>query len=234
MKNDLFAAALAVVASSGAATAATVDFSSLAGASQLTSFDFGDGLTGTARAEGNRANNPNAAVVFDTSILESEDPDIQSPFALAGSTDRTQERRFGNAIIVQENQAVNGVFLPDDDGTGGFIEFAFDNAVTLDRVFLLDTVVGASVTLFDQGVLVGSLSTVLDADTGNNPNNNLYTFLDFDGAQGDRFVVDFNGKSGAIGEFEATLAAVPLPASLPLLLAGFGALGLMRRRTQHS
>ncbi len=231
MRKILSATALAVMLS-GAANASTVNFDGLTVGSVLTEFDFGAGLTGTASADGASAGSPDVAVVFQTTAANTADPDLQSPFSLAGALDDALDRSFGNAIIAQENAANGGVYTPDDDGTGGLIQFAFDSLINLGRVFLLDARVGSTVTLYDGATSVGALTTTIDADSNNNTDNNLYTFLDFDGLAGDRFVVDFNGRSGAIGEFEASIAAVPVPASLPLLLAGFAAFGFVSRRNK--
>lgn len=226
----MFGIAAVVASMSATAEAMVLTFDDLAPGTQVTDFNFGPGLTGEISAVGVNSNSPNAAVVFNTDVLtpnSSEDPDLESPFSLAGSSDVPQDRSFGNALIVQENPAVNGVFLPDDDGRGGSIAFAFDSLISLDSVFLLDTVVGASVTLLKGGDTVSVLSTIFNADTNNATRPNLYTFVDFEGAIGDEFIVNFNGKSGAIGEIQ--VSAVPLPATLPLLLGAIGAFGLFRR-----
>lgn len=228
----LMTAAVAATLMGGAAWAAPVTFNDLTVGTALSTFDFGGGLTGTASADGASANSPDVPVVFATEASNTADPDLQSPFTLAGSPGTS--RSFGNAIIAQENPGNNGVFDPDDDGNGGTVEFKFDNLISLGQIFLLDAKLGASVTLFLGNDVVSQLLTTVSADTGNNPNNNLYTFLDFNDVSGDRFVVDFNGKSGAIGEFHAEVAPIPVPASLPLLLAGFGALGYVARRKKAS
>jgi hypothetical protein len=137
--------------------------------------------------------------------------------------DPTDVRPFGNALIVQENGGT------PDDAVGGAITFEFLTDVIVSSVFLLDTEAGSFVELFLDGVSVLKLDVTAanDSDTGNNPLNNKFTELDFGGLRGDALFVDF-AASGAVGELE--VAAVPLPAALPLALLGLGALGLVRRR----
>lgn len=228
----LMTAAVAAIVIGGGAQATTVDFSDLAANTALGIFDFGDGITGIVTADGTRAISPDVAVVFDTDATDTADADLESPFTLAG--DDTVTRSFGNAIIIQENPAdADGNFIADDVGGGGTIEFAFNNIISLFEVSLLDARLGSTVTLFN-GADEFALTTTVSADTTDAEVPNLFTVLDFGGALGNRFVVDFNGGSGAVGEFTATLAPapapVPLPASALLLIAGLGGLGAMKRR----
>ena len=221
-----FALAAATSTFAMTASAGVVDFSTLAPGTALTTFDFLNGVEGTASADGNNPNSPDVAVVFDTNNDGTSDQDLLSPFTLAG--DSSVKRSFGNAIIIQENPGNDGVFDPDDDGRGGTLTFEFIETLAFGAFSLLDALKGTSVSLYDDGTLVSTLVTAIDADTGNDPDNNLFTILDFNGLQGDKFVVDFNGRSGALGEFE--VSAVPLPASALLLLAGVGGLGIAGRR----
>ncbi len=226
--------AAATTAFAMTANAGTVDFSGLPVGTALTTFDFLDantgetfGVTGSASAMGNNANSPDAAVIFNTMSDATTDLDLVSPFesAIGGG-----ERGFGNAIIVQENAGQDGVFDPDDDGAGGTLTFAFDALMSFGDFYLLDAVRGASVTVYEAGNVVGSLATEISADTSNMAGPNLYAVLGFDGLVGDMFKVDFNGSSGALGEFEVNVEAVPLPATGLMLLAAVGGIGAMRRR----
>ena len=237
INNDDFkraAIAAAAVCAAGFAQADTIEFDTnfgiaLLGGAVVSDFDFGGGLTGSASAVGNNANSPDVALVFDTTEMMSDDPDLQSPFTLVGSGGAVS-RGFGNAIIVQENPASNGVFTPDDDGSGGVLSFVFDNLIELGVLSLLDVRENTSVTLFNDDVEIDQLFTA-NADTNNTTTPNLFTTVDFNNQVGNRFVIDFNGRSGGLGEFEATsIAPVPLPAAGWMLVAGIGGMMALRRR----
>ena len=235
MKRHLVAAASAAfIFSSSFALAGTINFSTSGGAALsdgdvLTTFDFGAGITGSASAANSNGSGVDTALVFNTDLMNTADPDLESPFALAGSGGAVT-RSFGNAIIVQENAAVNDVFTPDDDGNGGVLTFAFDNLIELGVLSLLDVREDTSVTLFNDGAIVATL-LANSADTNNNVTPNLFTTVDFNNQVGNSFTIDFNGRSGGLGEFAATsVAPVPLPATAWMLLAGVGGLFGARRK----
>ncbi|MEO0667087.1 MAG: VPLPA-CTERM sorting domain-containing protein [Pseudomonadota bacterium] len=221
------AAGAFVVGLTGAASAATVDFGEFTPGQILSlNTDFGDGIVADVSAMGGVAQ----AVVFDTENAPSivNDPDLANPFT--NSVDPTDTRRFDNALIVQENNPGT-----PDDAVGGSLTFEFTSILALTDIYLLDTEAGSFVELFLDGISVDKLdvTAALDSDTNNTLTNNEFTLLDFEGAQGNKLVVSFL-KSGALGEFEAAVVppntpAVPLPAGLPLLLAGLGAFAVMRR-----
>lgn len=223
----LISASALIVGLAGAASAATVDFGDFTPGQVLSmNTNFGDGIVADVSAIGGVAQ----AVVFDTNNAPSitNDPDLANPFT--NSVDSTDTRRFDNALIVQENDPGT-----PDDAVGGSLTFEFTSLLSFNDIYLLDSEAGSFVELFLNGMSVEKIdvTAALDSDTNNNVNNNEFTLLDFDGAQGDTLVVSFL-KSGALGEFEASVVppftpAVPLPAGLPLLLAGMGAFAVMRR-----
>lgn len=224
MKSTIFAvmsAAAITVASSASAT--TVDFGGFAEGDELgLNTDLGGGIIADISAVGGI----DKAVVFDTTpgtTSTTNDPDLQSDFTNA--QDDSQSRSFGKALIIQENETGG----PDDDARGGTLTFSFQELISLSSVSLLDTAVGTTATLFLDGSEV--LSFILDSnnesDTGNSPDNNEFTFLDFGGAKGNKLAIGF-ADSGAIGEFDASV--VPVPAGLPLLLGSLGAFAYLNRR----
>ena len=241
MKLNLVAS-VAFVCSSSFAMAGTIDFSTSGGAALsdgdvLTTFDFGAGITGSASAVNSNGSGVNTALVFDTDLSYTADPDLESPFALAGSNGAVT-RSFGNAVVVQENAAIDDVFTPDDDGRGGVLTFAFDNLIELGVLSLLDVEQNTSVTLFNDGAVVATLFAD-SADTNNSVTPNLFTTVDFGGQVGNSFAIDFNGRSGGLGEFVASStvsnnapAPVPLPAAGWMLLAGVGGLFGVRRKAR--
>lgn len=166
------------------------------------------------------------AVVFDTTAgttSTTNDPGLTSPFTNAENASDLRNFRLG--LIVQEN-ASGG---PDDTGGGATLTFDFAKAVSLGELILLDSEIGTTASLFSGTTWVSSFTlTALNySDTNNNVGNNEFTLLNFGGAIGDSLVVDFS-RSGAVGEFEASV--VPLPAGLPLLIGGVGALAWLKRR----
>lgn len=215
----------AFVGAAGVAQAATVDFGGFNEGDVLsTDTVLGGGIEADITAIGGIAQ----AVVFDTAdntTSTNNDPDLQSDFTNAEDSNDT--RAFGNALIIQENQ--NGG--PDDNASGGMLIFDFDQSISLTSLFLLDSAEDTVAELFLGGVSVLSftLDSTNESDTGNNENNNEFTFLDFGGAIGDKLVVDFS-DSGAVGEFDAAVSVVPVPAGLPLMLGGIGAFAWMKRR----
>ena len=144
---------------------------------------------------------------------------MADPFAnSAGGTGRS----FGNALIIQERASVSAPSGPDDERRGGVIFFDFGTArIDLLSLFYLDG---------EEGFSVEANMSELDSGDGT---DDQFTLLDFSSkadAKGiSRFAVVFNG-SGAIGEIEVGLSAVPVPAGLPLLLTAFGAFAVLRRK----
>lgn len=219
--------AAAMILAGSAAPAAVVDFSTNFGASliegtEVFTFDFGAGLTGTVSASGGA----NEARVFDTnpgSVGTTSarrggggDRDLRSPFT--NIDDPNDMRAFGNALIIQED-ARTASAIPDDEAGGGTITFAFDRAISLLSLILLDGEEGAFVTVDGQQV----------GDVARSGDNLFDTILFDDQARNVRaFTVNLGG-SGAIGEFEA-ISAVPLPPALPMALVAFGALGVFAMR----
>ncbi|SFF77452.1 VPLPA-CTERM sorting domain-containing protein [Roseobacter denitrificans] len=215
------AVAAVMTGAAGMTQAATVDFNNFAeGAVLGDNTDLGGGVFADITA----FKGIDKAVVFNTlgAVNTTKDKDLLSPFTNA--EDATDKRGFGNALIVQENDGA-----PDDNGSGGTIVFSFLTDVILDELFLLDSEIGTTASLFSGSTLVKAFSLTADneSDTGNNPANNEFTVLDFGGATGDKLEVVFT-RSGAVGEIE--VSAVPVPAGLPLLLGGIGAFAWIKRR----
>lgn len=204
----------------GTGQAATVDFSTLAPGA-VTDFAFGGGITGTLSAVVFPSRDATDAVVINTNVAQPQDPDLESPFSDANGV--LPSRNFGNALIVQEPGSVLG---DDQAAPGGQLVFTFDRAVDLDSIVILDAEEGGQVRITGVPGGAGLLTGIPSGVSGDNE----FQFLTTPNGQGlNAFTVLFNG-SGAVGELDISVVPVPLPASLPLLAFGLGAIGFMRKR----
>ncbi|MEL6677087.1 MAG: VPLPA-CTERM sorting domain-containing protein [Pseudomonadota bacterium] len=224
-----FAALAALSLFATSAQAATVDFATNFGAAltegtEITDFDFGNGLTGrltvTGGAREARIFDTTPGSVGTTSAKQGGggDEDLASPFTNIDNA--SDKRSFGNALIIQES-ARKASAIPDDNAGRGTITFAFDRKIDLFSLTYLDGEKGAVVQV--DGNRVGGVARGAD---------NLFDVLTFDedAARGiDGFTVVFRG-SGAIGAFEAAPAPVPLPAGAALLVTALAALAVAKRR----
>ena len=178
---------------------------------------------------------PNLAVVFDSRLSPTRDPDLQDPFS--GPLD--SNFRPGNILIIQENDigcADSICNRPDDEGTrpSGALIFEFDNPVELTSLDFFD-IENFPTNDEDSGL---TQMRFLDA-----ADNELFSSVDIPGTGGDNtwdrlFFTGITGirklevnlyGSGAIDRLEYSV--VPLPASVWLFgSALIGFIGYSRRR----
>ena len=179
---------------------------------------------------------PNLAVVFDSRLNPTRDPDLQDPFS--GPLDSAF--RPGNILIIQENDF--GCFddgicnRPDDEGTrpSGALIFEFDDPVELTSLDFFD------IENFPNNDEDSGLTQIRFLDQFD---NELFTSVDIPGTGGDRtwdrlFFTGISGirklevnlyGSGAIDRLDYSV--VPLPASAWLFgSALLGFIGYSRRR----
>jgi len=214
-----FASALAV--SSASAATYTIDFDDFARGDVITSLNIG-GVETTVTTTGGGSGNSGDVVVFDTTqpgTSADGDPDLGAPFTSADGDILAP----GNVLIIGEAPSADSGpdTNPDDNGRGGQIVFDFLIPVTFTAFDVFDDVTNFSV-FSDLGTIVSSVS--LDE------NNEFASFTDLNAVGISSLTFDFGNASGAIDNLSFAVAAVPLPASLPLLLAGLGGLGVAARR----
>ncbi len=221
--KTLLTTTLLSVGLAGGALASTFDFNDAALQDTLVDrVTTSDGaITATLDVFANRnyfnrdANRVHEALIFDTENGADGDPDLQSGFVRDGGSDVSFA---GGVLAISENDLGAGD-LPDDNANGGTITFNFLQAINFTGFSIYDD---ASITVTANNG--ASFSAGVEDDGA---------FNDF--AIGDeRFfnvtslTFDFGNHSGAIDDLQ--VSAVPLPAGLPLLLAGLGAFGIAGRR----
>ena len=191
------------------------------------------------------ANNPNRsfdlAVAFDSTRTGTADPDLEDAWNVGNLAPSTI---LGNMLIIQENNTgvSDGIAnTPDDEGNrpGGELIFRYASPINhfgfdivdvegvgsepgVVRFYLSNTLVG-QVAL---GAFVDSNSAFYDASVvyGDNSANHLDPIFasEIGAASFDRVEIHLGG-SGAVDNI------VPEPASLAMLLIGFGAAAVRRR-----
>ena len=219
MLKILAATAVATLGLVGAAHASTVTFDEYEHGDIITSLDLAYGVTATVTANGRSNSSPDQAWIFDTTLDNTADPDLEGPFTTDGL-------KFGHiagrALIVQEHGGV-----PDDDGNGGWIKFSFSRAVTFLGFDFLD----------DEDVVArdnNGNKIVVGQPAGKAYDNYVTSsgLLAWENVTQLKF--NFGKDSGAIDNLHFEIAPVPVPASLPLLLAGVAGFGVMSRRRKKA
>lgn len=214
--NKTFVAVMAAgVFAAGGATAATLTFEDYSHGDVITSVNLDGGVTASVTANGNSSSSPDQAWIFDTSLSGTRDPDLEAPFTTDGEV---YDINPGNALIIQENPNT----AADDDGRGGWITFTFSQAITFLGFDFLD----------DGDVLVtdnNDNATNVGTPRGRGFDNYFTASGLLNWTNVTQLTFNFGRDSGAIDNLRYEIAPVPLPASLLLLLAGIGALGLTAR-----
>lgn len=137
----------------------------------------------------------------------------------------------GNLLIQQRN---GGNLTPNDDANTNLITLTLDSDVSLiwTGVSAIDNGTyrfGTSVDLGDLGMItLGG-----EAETGSTSfesatlkkGDQIFLFFDQQGSSNPN-----STDSGAIDNLQFSIAPIPVPASLPLLLCGFGIFAMMKRR----
>lgn len=218
----LTVAMLGAGAASASVVTLTFDEGSTADGDVITSFSKG-GITGTITAFNAPTGDINQAMIYDTANPTGLDTDINAPlfnhFDAAGLPSSTaKELRPGNVLVIsQDGDSQN----PNNNAEGGTITFSFDQAVNFLSFRVFDDV----------------SNFFASTDTGKESRHvwmnydNQYRRVATDDFLGVREVTfNFGSSAGAIDNLRFELAAVPVPATLPLLLAGVAGLGWAGRR----
>ncbi|MFG5383046.1 VPLPA-CTERM sorting domain-containing protein [Yoonia sp. R2-816] len=215
MTKMLLISAIAALGLAVQAPAATLTFDEFSHGDVITSLNLEGGVTATVSANGRSSSSPDQAWIFDTTLSNTRDRDLEGPFTNDGVN---YDIYAGRALIIQENN-----IGPDDDGNGGIITFVFSQAITfLGFDFLDDETVRAS----DNN---GNLTRV-GRPTGSAFDNYHTSSGLLNWANVTQLTFDFGRNSGAIDNLRYEVSQIPVPASLPLMLVALGGLGFMARR----
>ena len=213
--KTLLVTATALMLSGTFAQASTIDFNTFGDGDLVTSVASDDG---TVTANVSAIGGADEARAFDTTNMSSHDPDLEGPFT--NDVDSSITSSPGNVLIIQESaRLASGT--PDDNRSGGVITFNFDQLIDLSGFSIYDD---ATITITAD---TGATAT-RSVDTDGQFNTFAFAPTLFAGVSWLTF--DFNGESGAIDDLLVEVSVVPVPASLPLLLAGLGGLIALRRR----
>lgn len=144
-------------------------------------------------------------------------------FSTSNRTSVTMSSTFADNLGADNTLVASGFTL---SGTGGGSPNPFDITIVFDTAFIYDPTAGA--LLMDVFVPSAKATEQFDATSA---------FLGTSREYGDvrDTVGSGSGNFGLIAAFDAdAISAVPLPATLPLLIAGFGGLGLLARRKRNA
>ena len=221
------------------ASATTITFNDLSNGDIVNSqynAQYGVTFNGTNVAK----NTDNVAVVFDTSLLNTQDPDLQAPFFNVNQHSQLNLAiaNPGNVLIIHENEAsCNAISCanPDDEGSrpSGFFSIDFENSVTLNSLDFFD--IETEEASQDNAIHLYGLNGVEinpgQFNTLGTGGNNTWDRLIFDIAEVYSVEIRLNG-SGAISNLDFTATAVPEPSTFAVLgLALLGFAGASRRKT---
>ncbi|MEO0567523.1 MAG: VPLPA-CTERM sorting domain-containing protein [Pseudomonadota bacterium] len=229
MRSTIFAAAAALFLPV-AAQATTIGFDALDGTSGQTVPlpNFTEGGFTFAVTGDPLANNSPGIAVFDTTCTGA---------ACNGDVDLTPQSQGqngieGNILIFQEGGSAN---TPDDaPGGGTFVLTLLDGPAFR---FLGGSAIDDAT--FDFGVRIGGVDTILGTINngnveGNDGGSDSITFVSDILNIGDSIIVTSSGSGGIDSLILEAVPAVPVPAAMPLLVAGLAGFGFVARRKRKS
>lgn len=212
-----------------AASASVFDFEDFTNGATVASVTSSDGLISASVSAFDRVPGRNplfqagTARAFDTAETNTADPDLEIDFLNDDTGVADTNFRPGNVLIIQNPRTAPTL---DDNQSGGTITFDFTTGPVGFTGFTIvdDADISVTATLLGGGLFnVGSFS--VDRDRG----FDVFSFGEV--ADVTSLTFDFGTASGAIDGLTFTSPTpVPVPAALPLLLAGLGGLGAVARR----
>ena len=180
----------------------------------------------------------NLAVVFDSSLSNTQDSDLESPFTNINDPSLGTSNP-GNILVIHENPSSCDALTctdPDDEGSrpAGTFTIDFSEAVTLNSIDFFDieleeASVSNAINLFDINGDEISEDTFYTPSTGG---NNTWDRLLFDIVGVYSIEINLNG-SGAISnlDFDYVTVSVPEPSTIAIFgLALLGFAGASRRK----
>jgi len=231
--------ATAALATAGAAHASLITFEEYQHGEIVSGVS---GLTGVTVTAVNPNRSHDLAIIFDSRLTDTADPDLEAPWNM-GNID--PDTVLGNLLIIAENDVDSDgdgfIDSPDDEGSrpAGSLSFSFDTAITefgMDLVdvegvnaengsldFYLDDALLASVS-FDEFITLGSMFYDPTIEFGNNSANRIApitaAMINADAFNGVRV------NMGGSGALDNIAYRVPAPGAAVALLGGF----FVRRR----
>jgi hypothetical protein len=236
MKFKIWMVLAASVAMTPLASATTITFDGLENGTRVDDeyfADYGITFSGTNVDE----NATNLAVVFDSSLSKTKDPDLESPFENINNPSLGVSNP-GNILIIHENPSSCDALTcsnPDDEGSrpAGYFTIDFGSSVILNSIDFFDieldeATANNSIQLFDVN---GDEMNIGDFYTPSTGGNNTWDRLYFDVADVYSVKINLNG-SGAISNIDYTASvSVPEPSTFAILgLALLGFAGAARRK----
>jgi hypothetical protein len=226
----------ASVAMTPLASATTITFDGLDNGTRVDDEYFADyGITFSGTNVDQNATN--VAVVFDSSLSNTQDSDLESPFSNINNPSLGTSNP-GNILIIHENpSSCNAVSCtePDDEGSrpAGYFTIDFGTSVILNSIDFFDievdeAIANNAIQLFDVNGSEISAGSFFTPSTGG---NNTWDRLYFDVADVYSVQINLNG-SGAISNIDYTASVtVPEPSTLAIFgIALLGFAGAARRK----
>jgi len=186
-------------------------------------------------------NESNLAVVFDTSLNNTADPDLESPFTNINNPNLGTSNP-GNVLVIHETPSTCDASTcsnPDDEGSrpAGYFTIDFSESVTLNSIDFFDVeydeaTSNNAIHLFD---IDGDELNIDEFYTPYTGGNNTWDRLYFDVADVYSIEINFFG-SGAISNIDFTSATTSVPEPTTLAVFAMGLIGLVsaRRKQRNS
>ncbi|MEM8843983.1 MAG: VPLPA-CTERM sorting domain-containing protein [Pseudomonadota bacterium] len=181
-------------------------------------------ITFSVSMQGNTGGEPRELMLYDSDCVgagcSGGDDDLSTVGKSFMKDDERVEGPFGNILIISED---NDVGDPDDSRFGGKISGSFGVDITAITIVYIDfEESGSTLTMFNEGMEI--VSAVIPSV----PNGEIST-IGFMGGLYDEFELDLVGSGGIV---EIHYTPVPIPAALPLFMAGLvGLMGLRKKKS---